>query len=304
MKQLVGIAGKESGYWIKLMEYINSRGQMEAFVCTSKESLGKELKQRNPVVLFREADFAKEVKFHGKEVTIYSDHKSSDGIYQYQPAEQIYNAMIHCLDLKQYVAEDCRVNEQQIYAVYSPLGRSGKTSFALAYARSHSFFYLGLEDYGLSGYNIHDMGEVLYHIRNRTENIAGKVLEWGEEWNGVRMLGSPVFFQDIKLLSVEDYRWFFNQLREAEFPSVIVDIGTGCLMDFEMLELFDRIYVPVLSGKSNQDKLDLFWKLLLEVYGEVEDKFRMIQVPDLDWMSEEFIGLVKEEEQKKNRIVS
>lgn len=302
MKQLIGIAGRESGYWIKLMEYINSRGRIEAFVCTREDCLAKELEKRQPVVLFREVDFAQEVKFSGKEVVIYSDSASADGIYQYQPAEYIYDAMIGYLELEP-VTNCGKADEKKICAVYSPLGRSGKTSFALAYARRHSFFYLGMEDYGIQGNNIHDMGEVLYHIRNRTENITDRVLNWIEEWNGVKMLGSPTLFQDIKLLSVEDYQWFFDRLRNTEFPSVIVDMGTGCLMDFDIFQLFDCIYVPVLSGKSNQNKLDLFWKLILEIYGEISDKFRVIEVPNMEWTSGEFLSLVKEKSKNGNLVL-
>lgn len=303
VKQLIGIAGRESGYWIKLMEYINSRGRIEAFVCTREDCLEKELEQRQPVALFREADFAKGVQFSGKEVVIHSDCANSDGIYQYQPAECIYDAMVGCLGLET-IADYSKMGEKKIYAVYSPLGRSGKTSFALAYAKDHSFFYLGLEEYGITGDGIHDMGEVLYHIRNRTENITDKVLSWVAEWKGVKMLGSPGLFQDIKLLSFEDYQWFFEQLRKVEFPSVIVDIGTGCLMDFEIFQLFDCIYVPFLPGKSNQNKLDLFWKLILEVYGEVSDKFRVIEVPNMDWTSIEFLSMIKERPQSGDMMLS
>lgn len=303
MKQVIGIAGRESRYWIKLMEYINSRGQIEAFVCTSEDCLEEELQKRQPEALFREEDFAPQVSFSGKEIRIHGDRNCSEGIYQYQSAEQIYSAMVGLMSRETFVREEHQEATGQIYAVYSPLGRSGKTSFALAYARSHSFFYLGMEEYGLSGDNIHNMGEVLYHVRNRTENLLERMASWGAYWNGVKILGSPCLFQDIKLVSLEDYGWFFEQLKKEEFPSVILDIGTGCLMDFELFQFFDRIFVPVLPGKKNQTKLDLFWKLILEIYGELEDKFQVIQVPDMDWTSGEFLSLVKEQ-RKGSQLLS
>ena len=140
MKQTVGIAGQATGYWIKLMEYMNSQGRFDAFVCTQEESMEEELKKRKPSVLFREQGFAKDVVFQGQEVSFVPDKASREGIYLYQPADRIYEEMLRWMTKEQICSELPERNEKYIFAVYSPLGRSGKTSFALAYAKKFSFF--------------------------------------------------------------------------------------------------------------------------------------------------------------------
>jgi hypothetical protein len=116
-----------------------------------------------------------------------------------------------------------------------------------------------------------------------------------ESWKEIRMLRSPFLFQDIRQISVEDYAWFFENLRkDPVFPSVIVDLGTGCLPDFEMFDFFDQIYVPILDGSVETAKLRKFWNLLQEIDGSVSDRFRILRVPRKNWEEEGFLDQVKE----------
>lgn len=300
MKQVVGIAGRETGYWVQLMEYMNGQGRIEAFVCTKEEYLEEEIKRRKPVALFREKNFAEDVNFSGQEIVFLTERTGIEGIYQYQSADQIYREMISYLFPEEPSVELKENGEKGIYAVYSPLGRSGKTSFALSYAREHSFFYLGMEDYGLAGESENTMGEILYYIRSRKEKLTDMMLEISELWQNVRLLKSPPLFQDVKQLSFEDYRWFFQQIRaEENFPSCIIDFGTGCLPDFEIFTLFDRIYVPVLDGSVESEKLKVFWNLLFEIYGEVDERFRIIRVPVEDWTDKNFLLQIQEKTYKE-----
>jgi hypothetical protein len=295
LKRTVGIAGQESEYWVKLMEYLNRQGRFETFVCTREECLEEEIQKRKPVVLFREQGFASEVSFDGTEVFFVSSRTAGSGIYPYQPAERIYEEMLGYLPKEQLFVPTGDAKEKKVCCVYSPLGRSGKTSFALSYAKRHSFFYIGLEDYGITGESIHGMSEILYYIHNRKEGITETVLEMSESWKEIRMLRSPFLFQDIRQISVEDYAWFFENLRkDPVFPSVIVDLGTGCLPDFEMFDFFDQIYVPILDGSVETAKLRKFWNLLQEIDGSVSDRFRILRVPRKNWEEEGFLDQVKE----------
>lgn len=300
MKKMIGIACREDGYGSRLMEYINGQGEVEAFVCTEEAYLKDALDKKRPSVLFREQGFAEEVQYQGEEVYLRPERGGEEGIYQYQPADQLYQIMMRYVMAVQSGKERCDTSGIRICGVYSPLGRCGKTSFSLAYARKHSFFYLSMEEYGLEGDFKHNMGEVAYYIQNRKEGIGHLLFHMGEQRQGIRMIGSAPFFQDMKLVDMEDYRWFFDCLRkEKEFPSVIFDIGTGCLPDFSFLELFDQVYVPVLEGRTEEGKLRKFWDLLLEVYGAIDDRFRIIHVPDMDWMDERFLAVLQERSYKE-----
>ena len=115
-----------------------------------------------------------------------------------------------------------------------------------------------------------------------------------EERKGVQMLASPTFFSDIHLMEVEDFRWFLEQVREdTKLPSVFVDFGTGTLLDMEVLDYFDKVYVPVLSGVTEEEKLRRFWELLWEVNGDMKDKMIKIVVPQISWEEEGFLEQVQ-----------
>ena len=300
MKQVIGIAGQESEYWFRLMDYINEYGEIDVFICTRTECLQEELEHKKPAVLFREKGFADDIVFSGKEVYFSKEKDCIDGIYMYQAADQLYADMRSYIHTGHFEQVELTESNKRVYAVYSPLGRSGKTSFALAFAKKYSFFYFGMEEYGIQGERIHSVDEILYYIQNRKTDIVKILLEYGKEWQGVQMIDSPYLFYDLKKLTMEDYRWFINKIRQEEFPSLFVDLGTGCLPDFEFLDLFDRIYVPVLEGKK--EKVQMFWELMREFYGELEPKYRVIHVPEMDWKDPHFLELVEEETSQSKGI--
>ncbi|MDO4553942.1 MAG: hypothetical protein Q4B70_02205 [Lachnospiraceae bacterium] len=313
MKTRIAIAGREGTFLTGVMDYVNRQGALEAFVFTDERCLEDELEQMKPEILFREEDFGTKIFFDGREVLLCKNQIGEeesrknrtgeencvldrvDRIYMYRPVDVLYEQILRYSGRTDTVRKTRQSDQGGIYAVYSPLGRSGKTSYALAFSREHSFFYIGMEEYGIAGNKEHTIDEILYHIRNRKKEIAEVLLEYSEVWNGVHMLASPLIFPDLKVLGTEDYSWFFDQLREKdEFRAVMVDLGSGSLTDYEIFDLFDRIYIPVLDGEVGQEKLNLFWNRLREFYGEPDQRYRAVRVPIADWQEENFLSQVEE----------
>ena len=291
MNEMIGILGDGSSYWLRLLKYINERGQMEAFLYTEAKQMEEELSKRKITFLFFDESLSVVIDYGIPYACFSSRRGRSETIYRYQPVECIYERMRQILTQKESFLGRER---NQIYGVYSPLGRSGKTSFACAYGRANSFFYIGLEEYGVKGKDNKGMGEVLYHIHNRREDITTILCSLAEEKDGLLWICSPDFYQDIRMMEADDFAWWIDKMRSDEsFPPVIVDIGTGCLMDLEILDYFDKVYIPVLSGEAAQEKLERFFGLLYEVNGEMKGKIRRIVVPNIDWRKEDFFAKVQ-----------
>lgn len=289
MAYRIGIAGDESRYWLNLMEYLNSQTRIQVFLCTKDECLIEEVMSKEAEVLFLREDYEGEMEFGIPCIRFSMDRENRDTVYQLQPAHKIYEQMCHFIEKKMDSG-----NQGKAFAVYSPLGRSGKTSFACAYGRAHSFFYIGMEEYGIKGNNNKNTGEILYHIRNRKEGIANYLCSFSEDWYGLSLIASPVYYQDIRLMESEDFRWFLEQIRQdGRGLSVMMDFGSGCLPDFEILDCFDKVYVPILDGEEEQRKLDCFFELLYEVNGRMQGKIQRIKVPDIPWWKEEFLENVR-----------
>lgn len=293
MKKIIGLAGTKSGFLQRLMDYVNGLGEAEAFLCTKERQLLEEIRHREPVVVFCMEDFARDELLLVPRVNFVSEQEQEDGIYQYQSASALYKEMRKFIwkETPKIVAGK---GPQQIYAVYSPLGRCGKTSFACAYARSHSFFYISLEEYGIRTNNFCDKGNVLYYIKNRKEGITAYLKQAAEEWEGIQILGAPTLFTDIRDLEWEDFSWLIEQIRkDGSMPSVMMDFGSCCMVDFSILDLFDKVYLPILSGDTEERKLKQFRELVYEVNGRMEEKLVEIMVPNLSWKDRDFLDQIQ-----------
>jgi len=293
LKKIIGLAGSESGFLHRLMDYVNSKGEAEAFLCTREDRLREEIRRKEPSVMFCMEEFAKNMDLSVQRIDFVVEADRKNGIYQYQPAGALYKEMRKFIwkELPMRVLSD---EEAQILAVYSPLGRSGKTSFALAYAREHSFFYIGMEEYGILTNDFCSEGGLLYHIKNRKSNIVSCMADMMEEWEGVKVIGSPVLFPDVRQLTGDDLAWFFNELRSQEnVPSLIMDFGSSCLAHLEILDLFDQVYIPVVPGVMEECKLAQFKSLLYEINGRMDKQIKEIVVPRLSWKAPEFLSQIK-----------
>jgi len=293
MKKMIGLAGAETNFLHRLMDYVNGRGEAEAFLCVREDRLKDEVLRKEPAVLFCMENFAKDIDLPVQRISFVPERDRKDGIYQYQSAGALYKEMRKHI-WKEVPKRITSNQEQQIVAVYSPLGRSGKTSFALAYAKEHSFFYIGMEEYGIITNDFCSEGGLLYHIKNRKKDLMDHLAAMTEDWEGIRVIGSPVLFTDIRHLTGEDFAWFLDELRSREdMPSVIMDFGSNCLVHLEILDLFDQVYVPILSGVMEERKMHQFKSLLYEMNGRMENQLREIIVPDLSWKAPEFLSQIR-----------
>ncbi len=293
VKKIIGLAGAEPSFLHRLMDYVNGRGEAEAFVCIEEEGLKEEVLRKEPEVLFCMENFARGINLPMQRIDFVPEQNRADGIYQYQSAGALYNEMRKFI-WKEVPKRIGSNQEQQMIAVYSPLGRSGKTSFALAYAREHSFFYIGLEEYGIITNDFCAEGGLLYHIKNKKKDILSYLAGMMEDWEGVKVLGSPTLFTDIRELTGEDFVWFLNELRSQEnMPSIIMDFGSNCLVHLEILDLFDQVYVPILSGVTEERKLQQFKSLLYEMNGRMENQMKEIIVPNLSWKDPDFMAQIR-----------
>lgn len=160
-----------------------------------------------------------------------------------------------------------------VVGIYSPVGRCGKTQFALEVACNPEcrWLYIGMEDYGLMEHSLENEGmeqagdAFLFFIKERNKEKFIRIIE---ECQGIVPSAFSPF--DIKILDKKDWEWIIRTLRGyAGVSGVLVDIGTGVLQDFSWLSLFDYILVPYLQEESAIRKKEKF-ENLLEAYQMVE----------------------------------
>lgn len=287
----IGIFDEEESYVDRLSGALNRQGKgcWNVAGFTNRTILEDYLKKRNldvlavtnKEVLYEMQDKYKEICFvwlseNGTSGRIVGRKDSEIRmICRYQSAKAIGKAMREVL--KRMTADT--QGAKPMAAVYSPIGRCGKTSFALEIAKNECYgkwLYIGMEDYSSFREKEERSGKgdtFLYFVKERQKQ---KLLELIEE-DGI--IASAFSFFDTKQIEKDDVEFIESVLKESTYEGAIFDIGSGVLSDFSIFSLFEVIVVPYLSAESAMIKKERFEQLLY-LYGleEVISKIHYINM--------------------------
>lgn len=225
-----------------------------------------------------------------------------EGIYKYQPASDIIGEIQNFLEKEhhikkiEYTKEDMQC---KMIGVYSPIGRSGKTNLALALAKETASLYIGMEEYSNLVEGRTTMSDFCYWIRKKEEMIIRKVEEHTIMEDDVAKLVSPLTYMDLKELTVEEYAWFFDKLKQCgKFRKIVVDIGSGSLCSYSFLALFHRVFVPILPDISSEKERHFRRVLQFVRLEKSSTRFEYIIVPRQDFRHPDMIEFVRRLERK------
>ncbi len=200
-------------------------------------------------------------------------------------------ALVH--DIMRYLLKETDLGSAscRLAAVFSPIGRCGKTRFAKAYAaRATGGLYIGMEDFSDD-----EPTELLYLMKNRLPELEKRLPGLIREENGLSILSSSGLAFDIHCISREDIEYLNGLLSEmGRYSRIVYDLGAAAPELPGLFQLFDVIYMPVLTDPVSQRKL-LRFRRVLENLGmtDVLLKLREVRLPDADWLSEEMQAAVE-----------
>jgi len=202
----------------------------------------------------------------GLPVVALTEEPSEFCIYKYQSVRVICTKILEILQKAGAVSSQ----PSGCIAVFSPLGRCGKTTLARALAGAkaeHGGLYIGMEEYA----DRRVRSEVLYQIKQRSPDVYEAVNREMMTEDGVPSLHLAGMYPDLRGVQKEDLEWFFGQLLQpGRLQNVVFDIGGAALEGPELLECFDRIYLPCPPGEHAAAKLRQFRDYMRErAKGEV-----------------------------------
>lgn len=299
----IAIYDLEEDYAFGLMDYMNSQksNPIMAMAFTREDALLEYLQQNRVELLLAEESVNDNVIEGVRCLKLVKELGKQSGmsIFKYQSAEMVIRIVMK--ELGRNGVGRIRRRKSRIVGVYSPCGRCGKTTLAQAICcyRKESL-YLGFEEYSSFDSGCDLMEKVLYYVRQRIPDIMDKIKELciREDYC---LIPSPRCYLDVKEMSFEEMEWFFEQIRlDDSFDVVVVDLGTGCLTDFALLDLFDVVFMPVSEGEREELKCKKFMDLLrVTCLSPMEDKIHRVCVPVCDVMDGELqlfvAGLMKGE---------
>lgn len=191
-------------------------------------------------------------------------------IFKYSPASEYIRVMLRIFSEEEGALPSA--GSGICVAVYSPIGRSGKTMLAQALCRYYSgqglekkSIYLGMEEYGVLGCENHRMEELLYFIKQRTSNISMKIKSLAMEVQGYDSIPSAVSYEELKELNLEDFKWLLTALRqEGVYDYIMIDVGSASLSGMGLLKEFDVVYLPYLQDSDSKQKWKSFYESLMQ----------------------------------------
>ena len=273
-KNLV-ICDKEIRYAKALGEHISARDELDVkvYVCSSLDHV-EALQKKNPIHIF----IADEGYPHGERRKIDAEYTVVLGevrpddlgdqevyVNKYQSADtlirDIFAAYVERTNGN--ITKRGQTQKTRFIAVYSPIRRIGKTTFSKALAKEwgkqERVLYLNMEEYaGLEecteeGWGL---GDLLYFVK-QGEGALHARMQLAVQKKGTLEYFQPLLMTtDLKAVSYEEWKTLFEAIAESGiYSKVILDLGESVQGLFRILEICERIYMPMLEDDSSQQKI-------------------------------------------------
>ncbi|MBQ8184485.1 MAG: hypothetical protein IJ036_01720 [Lachnospiraceae bacterium] len=306
--RILAICDPETTYASRLMEYLNER-QVSPFYArafTSKEALRDFAGQAEIEVLLISSDMAlvdlqglpggKRIWLtHGQ---IPAELEGEPVIYKYQSAEKIIREILY------YYAEEAQPLLQaallkekiQMYGVCSPIGRTGKTTFALALgsllAEKKRTLYLNLEPYSgfeqmLPPVSQWNLGDLLYFLKKGKQGFLYKLKSVTESLGRLDYIVPVRSPEDLLSVMEEEWEELLERLiSEGEYECLVLDFS-DCIQGLPaLLEKCSRVYMPVREDGISRAKLKQFEDVLeMRGFERLRDSIRKVKLPR-SWIPE------------------
>lgn len=296
-KNIIAVCDTDKEYACNFAEYLNSKKklpfQAEAFTDVDKlcHYAGK-----NPpeILLISESDMDSQVeKLNTENMILLSDEKEKEGnhkyVYKYQSADSVIR------EVMEYYTQNAALFSMaarglSIIGVYSPLGRCGKTLFALTAGQllgeKKSVLYVSMEDYAGFEELFHqeyerNMSDLFYNIRCGEPKLLLYLQSMIQHFGKLDYIPPAASPEDMRDIRFEEWLKFFDLIRMGNsYEVLILDIGSSVDQLFKVLSLCSRIYMPVLEDRMSQCKITQFKKLIKQWEEGAEDNFlKEIHIP-------------------------
>ena len=283
-KSIFAVCDLEASYACGLMDYLNEKKttpfEVQAF--TNVESLQNFARENEiEILLISTRAMCNEIRELPVSRTIIlsegenlQDLEEYPFVYKYQSSDQILSEV-----MEYYVADHPQVHtlasgahQTKISGIYSPVGRTRKTTFALALgeilAETKQVLYLNFEEY--SGFEElfdmqyrTDITDLIYFARQKEGGLIYKLNSVIQTFHELQYIPPGVSPADIRDVTGNEWIDFLHEIMTfCEYDVIILDLGEQVDELFQILRQCDRIYTPVQEDIISRAKLSQYEKLL------------------------------------------
>ena len=299
-KPILSVFDLEADYVQAFADYLNKKHQVsfDVHAFTSGESLAEFAgKHRIELLIVSAGAFSREIRAidTGKTVVLSDGSEVPEGydcVYKYQAISHVLQEVmaVYSDAEKKHAVSPVLKNKALIYGVYSPLGRCGKTSFALALgqelARKSPTLYLNLEGCsgfeGLTGQTFSRcLSDLLYYARQGDEGFIHRVNVMIHTVERLDYIPPVRMEDDIRQAQWKDLEYLISELtRHSAYEILVIDFGRDLQDPWPLMETCAAIFLPVLEDIVSQCKLAQFERTAEENFALTAERFVRVKVPE------------------------
>lgn len=297
-KDIFAVCDLEAAYALRLMEFIQEKqgASFEVQAFTNVKSLCAFAKKHEISLLLISAQaMCQEVKALpiGK-IMILSEGEALEDypcIYKYQASDSLISEVMGYYAVEKRTAPQAILKkDMRCVAVYSPVKRALKTSFALTLgqllARERRVLYINLESY--SGFSwlmekefAADVSDLMYFVKRGYGSLVYKLQGIVQSINNLDYIPPALSPMDIRSVTCEEWLALLGEVESySAYDVVILDFDETVDGFLEILRHCGTIYMPVREDRLSAAKLRQYEKLLgLAGYEDLAEKTRKLKLP-------------------------
>ena len=278
----VVICDHEIRYANGLGENIAERDDLavKVYVCSNFERVMELSKDKKIHILIVDEKFTypERTQICANQIFVLARGKVSDlgteewAISKYQCADEIIREVFEFYvdRTKENVMRIVNKDRAKLLAVYSPIHRIGKTSFAMALgkecAKKKKVLYLNLEEY--SGIHVEreeelNLSDLLYYLKQGNGNLGIRLKSAVKKMEQLDVIFPIPIVLDFKEVTWKEWEVLMEQILEnSPYEIVILYVGESIQGLFQLLEMCDRVYMPVLNDDVSACKIQQYQKNL------------------------------------------
>lgn len=265
-------------------------------ICSSLNMVSRLLEVGQIKVLLISEEIAYEERrqiFAGKRVVL-TRHKCMDlgeeevELRKYQSVDRISTEILKVFqEMDSGSLAIPRRKKGKLIAVYSPIHRIGKTTFALKLgkkmAERENVLYLNLETYaGMGGYfrdeDTQNLSHLLYYAKQEQDDISVRIASMVKQMGRLDYIPPMQVWTDLRVVETKEWIHFFDKLSEQSiYDTVILDLGNNVENVFDMLRTCDVVLLLQTSDVYGEAKMKQF-QYMTKVLGYQEVERRAIYI--------------------------
>lgn len=235
------------------------------------------------------------------------EYSKYPSIYKFKSAEVIVREV-----LEKYIEIESdkellvvKKGEAKVIGVYSPVGRSGKTTFAIALAQilseGHKTLFVSFEEFAVFQNDMEisspgNLADLMYYFKQNPETVSIKLQAIVQKINSLDYV-SPIYYaRDLRETTTEEWKALLDHISSVtSYEYIVLDIGDMIGDLLSMLDYCDQVFMPTVDDKLSEMKINKIETVILQSDKEkLLDKIIKTKAPrpENNYMEERWIETV------------